>query len=214
MGASTSSIAKKIFMSLSGLFLISFLVIHLSINLLTLFSAEAFNEASHFMATNPVIQVMQYVLALGFIVHIVMGIKVTIQNRAARPIAYASNKPSANSNWSSRNMIVTGMLVLLFLVIHIKNLFWTMKFGDMNGMSDYELVTTLFTSPLFAFLYVFAFVLLGFHLDHGFQSAFQSVGANHNKYTPMIKSFGRIFSIVIAIGFSCIALKFFFFPVV
>lgn len=205
-----TSIARKVVMSLSGLFLISFLVIHLSINLLTLVSADLFNEASHFMATNIVIQIMQYVLALGFVVHIAMGIKLTIQNRKARPIKYVMDKPSTNSSWSSRNMIATGILIFLFLIIHLKDLFWVMKFGDMGAQTDYELVVGLFANPVYTFLYVFAFVLLGFHLDHGFQSAFQSAGINHNKYTPMIQSFGRIFSIVIAVGFSSISLYFFF----
>lgn len=179
-----SSIARKIVMAVTGLFLISFIALHLAVNLLTLVSADAFNEASHFMGTNPFIQIMQYVLALGFILHIAMGIQLTMKNRQARPVAYAMNKPAENSSWSSRNMIVTGLLILLFLVLHIKDYFWEIKFGDMSMQSDFELVTTLFQNPLYTFIYLFSFILLGFHLDHGFQSAFQSVGANHYKYTP------------------------------
>lgn len=204
-----SSIARKIVMAVTGLFLISFIALHLAVNLLTLVSADAFNEASHFMGTNPFIQIMQYVLALGFILHIAMGIQLTMKNRQARPVAYAMNKPAENSSWSSRNMIVTGLLILLFLVLHIKDYFWEIKFGDMSMQSDYELVTTLFQNPLYTFIYLFSFILLGFHLDHGFQSAFQSVGANHYKYTPLIKLLGRIFSVIVAIGFSAISLYFY-----
>lgn len=196
-------------MAVTGLFLISFIALHLAVNLLTLVSADAFNEASHFMGTNPFIQIMQYVLALGFILHIAMGIQLTMKNRQARPVAYAMNKPAENSSWSSRNMIVTGLLILLFLVLHIKDYFWEIKFGDMSMQSDFELVTTLFQNPLYTFIYLFSFILLGFHLDHGFQSAFQSVGANHYKYTPLIKLLGRIFSVIVAIGFSAISLYFY-----
>ncbi|MBI1307967.1 MAG: succinate dehydrogenase [Bacteroidetes bacterium] len=210
MALINSSILRKIVMALSGLFLISFLALHLTINLFTLISADLFNEASHFMATNWIIQLMQYVLAIGFVLHIAMGIQLTLQNKKARPSAYAMNKAAANSGWSSRNMIVTGLLVLFFLIVHLKNYFWVLKFGDMPYSSDYELVVKLFENPLYTLLYVFAFVLLGFHLDHGFQSAFQSVGINHSKYTPAIKWLGRAFAVVVTLGFSLISLFFYF----
>jgi len=197
-------------MSVTGLFLISFLIVHLAVNLLTLVSAELFNEASHFMATNIVIQTMQYVLALGFIVHIAQGINLQIKNKQARPVSYAMNKPAENSSLSSRSMIVTGILILLFLILHLKDYFWELKFGDMNGHpTDYDLVVALFNNPLYTALYVFSFILLGLHLNHGFQSAFQSVGFNHNKYTPAIKKISTVFCILIAAGFSLIAIYFF-----
>ena len=210
MGFLNSSIGRKVVMSLTGLFLISFLVVHLAVNLLTLVSAEAFNSAAHFMATNPLIQVMQYVLALGFIFHIIQGINLTLKNKQARPVGYAVNKPSANSSISSRSMIITGLLVLLFLILHLKDYFWEIKFDDMNGhATDYDLVVSLFKNPMYVLLYVFSFILLGVHLNHGFQSAFQSVGFNHNKYTPVIKTISTVFCIVIAAGFSLIAIYFF-----
>jgi succinate dehydrogenase cytochrome b subunit len=204
-----SSILRKIVMSVSGLFLISFLVVHLSINLLILVDKDLFNAASHFMGTNFIIQIMQYVLALGFLLHIILGIVLNIQNKKARPISYAKNKPDEAASWSSRNMIVTGVLILLFVILHLKDYLWEIKFGDMSQRTDYDLVVALFENPLYTFLYVFSFVLLGIHLDHGFQSSFQSIGANHSKYTPMIKKFGRYFSIVMALGFSSISLYFF-----
>ena len=206
-----TSLARKFLMALTGLFLITFLIVHLGVNLLTLCSdPELFNTASHFMATNVLIQVMQYVLALGFILHIGMGIRLTIQNNQARPVKYASNKPGENSSLSSRSMIYTGMLVFIFLGIHLYNYFYKMKFTDMV-VDDYTLVTELFNNPLYTLIYVVAFVLLGIHLNHGFQSAFQSMGANHRKYTPWIKKFGVLYSFVMGIGFSVIAIYHFIF---
>lgn len=202
---SFSSLTRKFWMSLTGLFLITFLIIHLAINLLTLCSdPELFNTASHFMATNPVIQVMQYVLALGFIMHIGTGIRLTYLNNQARPVKYANNRPSLNSSVSSRSMIYTGMLVLVFLCIHIYNYFYKLKFIGVDD--DYLLVTELFGHWQYTLIYVVSFVLLGIHLNHGFQSAFQSAGANHRKYTPLIKKIGSIYSVVMAAGFSLIAI--------
>lgn len=207
-GLISSSLARKFVMSLSGLFLITFLLVHLSINLTLFAGAETFNAASHFMATNPLIQVMQYFLAAGFIIHIIMGIKLELKNRAARPIKYAKNNPAANSSWSSRNMIVSGILILLFLVLHIKDFFIEIKFGEVS--SDYELVTQLFQNPVYVVVYVAAFILLGLHLSHGFQSSFTSIGARSPKYYTSVKNVGMAFSYLIALGFSVIAIYFYF----
>lgn len=203
-----SSIFRKFIMALTGLFLISFLLIHLIINLFTLApSKDLFNEAAHFMATNPVIYVMQYVLALGFIIHIVMGIKLTIQNKIARSKNYAYNQMSKNTDFSSRSMIISGVLIILFLVLHLRDYFYQMKFvGLPEGTTDYDLVVTLFSNPIYTGVYVFAFIVLGIHLNHGFKSAFQSMGANHNKYNPLIKAISTGYSIVISLGFSTIAI--------
>lgn len=207
-GIIKSSIARKFVMALTGLFLIVFLVTHLSANLLSLApDPELFNEASHFMATNPFIQVMQYVLAAGFLIHIIMGIRLTQQNSGARSVKYVRNNAAANSSFASRSMIITGVLVLLFLVLHLKDYFWVLKFGDMAPYnSDYELVVGLFSSPIYTAIYVVAFVLLGIHLSHGFQSAFQSLGARHPKYTPFVKGFGTWYSILVPAGFALVAI--------
>jgi len=207
-GLTSSSLGRKITMSLSGFFLITFLLVHLGVNLTLFVGAETFNAASHFMATNPVIKVMQYVLATGFIFHIVMGIKLELKNRASRPVKYAKNNAAANSDWASRNMIITGILVLLFLLLHLKDFFIQMKFSEVHD--DYKLVTELFKNPLYVFIYVIAFVLLGIHLSHGFQSAFTSVGARSPKYLKGVKNVGMAFSYLMAIGFSVIAIFFYF----
>ncbi len=203
-----SSIVRKFIMALSGLFLIIFLVTHLVINSLTLASSkDLFNEAAHFMATNPIIYAMQYVLALGFIIHIGMGVKLTIQNKRARSQEYVYNKMSKNTDLSSRSMIVSGGLVIVFLALHLRDYFYQMKFvGLPEGTTDYDLVVNLFTNPYYTAVYVIAFIVLGVHLNHGFKSAFQSMGANHKKYNPLIKIVSTAYSIVIALGFSTIAI--------
>jgi succinate dehydrogenase / fumarate reductase cytochrome b subunit len=202
---SLTSLARKFLMALTGLFLITFLIVHLVVNLLTLCSdPELFNAASHFMANNLLIQIMQYVLALGFIMHIGMGIILTIQNYIARPVKYEYNRPGENSSLSSRSMIYTGGLVLAFLLIHLYNYFYKMKFVGVSD--DYTLVVNSFKDPIFTLVYVVAFILLGIHLNHGFQSSFQSMGAIHRVYTPWIKKFGIIYSVVMAAGFSLIAI--------
>ena len=203
-----SSIVRKFIMALSGLFLIIFLITHLLINSLTLASSkDLFNEAAHFMATNPIIYAMQYVLALGFIIHIGMGIKLTIQNKRARSQEYVYNKMSKNTDLSSRSMIVSGGLVIVFLALHLRDYFYQMKFvGLPEGTTDYDLVVNLFTNPYYTAVYVIAFIVLGVHLNHGFKSAFQSMGANHKKYNPLIKIVSKAYSIVIALGFSTIAI--------
>ena len=203
-----SSIVRKFIMALSGLFLIIFLITHLVINSLTLASSkDLFNEAAHFMATNPIIYAMQYVLALGFIIHIGMGIKLTIQNKRARSQEYVYNKMSKNTDLSSRSMIVSGGLVIVFLALHLRDYFYQMKFvGLPEGTTDYDLVVNLFTNPYYTAVYVIAFIVLGIHLNHGFKSAFQSMGANHKKYNPLIKTVSTAYSLVIALGFSTIAI--------
>lgn len=210
--STSSSIGRKLVMALSGLFLVSFLLLHLAVNLLSLFSADAYNVASEFMGTNWVVQfILQPVLILGVIIHFVMGIKLEMQNRAARDIKYAMYKGSANSSWMSRNMIISGLVVLAFLGLHFYD-FWVpeMKFKYVDGLSDAERyfpeLVEKFHSPVRVGIYVISFVLLSLHLLHGFQSSFQSVGVNSKKYTPFIKKCGDMFAIIIPLGFVIIAL--------
>ncbi|HNP32664.1 MAG TPA: succinate dehydrogenase cytochrome b subunit [Flavobacterium sp.] len=207
-----SSIAKKVAMALSGLFLISFLALHFSINLTSVFSERVFNECSDFMGYNPLIQyVMQPILAFGVVFHFVMGFVLEIQNRAARPIAYAKNNGSANSSWASRNMIISGLVVLAFLGLHFYD-FW---FPEMNykyvqalpqdSTRYYAELVHKFENPVRTGLYCFAFVLLFFHLWHGFNSSMQSVGFN-NKFSRALHKLGYAFAIIVPFGFIFIAL--------
>lgn len=213
----SASIARKVFMAATGLFLVIFLLQHLIINLLSVVSPDAFNEASHFMGTNPFVQYLaQPILAFGVVAHLAMGIKLELQNRAARPINYTYNKPSANSTWMSRNMIITGIMVMLFLGLHFYD-FWLPELdvkyiqGDMSGLNAagewryFEELQHKFVDPIRVGLYVLSFVFLALHLLHGFQSAFQSVGFNHSRYTPMIKKVANAYGVLVPLGFVIIA---------
>ncbi len=218
-----TSIARKVAMALSALFLIVFLVIHLAVNLTSVFSPDLFNELSHFMGTNPLIQgLMQPILMLGVIFHFVMGFVLEIQNRKARGVnAYARYNGAANSTWMSRNMIYSGAAILLFLVLHLKD-FWahemTVKYinGDMSGLGAdgnfryyAELVHTL-SNPITVVIYVLGFVFLYLHLIHGFQSSFQSIGLKDDKRKKFISKCGNIYSVVICGGFIFVALFHYF----
>lgn len=218
MGKGTTSVTRKVLMALSGLFLLVFLLQHCTINFLSVISPEMFDNVSHFMGTNPLVQfALQPVLAFGVFFHLAMGINLELKNSAARPVKYAVNKPGENSSWVSRNMIITGIMILLFLALHFAD-FWfpelKTKFidGDMSGLNAhggmryYEELHHEFQNPVRVVLYVLAFIFLSLHLLHGFQSAFQSVGFQHNKYTPVIKMLGKIYAVVIPLGFIIIAL--------
>ena len=211
-GFLSSSIARKVAMALSALFLIIFLIIHLSVNITSLFSEKLFNELSHFMGTNPLIQfAMQPVLIFGVVFHFVMGFILEIKNRKARNVNYVKYNGAANSSWMSRNMAVSGGVILAFLILHFID-FW---FPEMNHKYIEFLpedpnryfgeLQHKFVSPLRVGAYVIAFVLLALHLLHGFQSAFQSMGFN-NKYSSAVKSFGKFYSFAIPLGFIIIAL--------
>jgi len=213
MAGTTSSIGRKYAMALSAMFLLIFLVMHLSVNLLSVFGETAYNNASQFMGYNPLIQfLMQPVLMFAVIFHFVMGFVLEIRNNRARPVKYAMNKGAANSTWMSRNMIITGAVILAFLALHMYD-FWyhEMNYKYIEGLPVEENrfwgdLHSKFESLWRVVLYVIAFVLLGLHLAHGFQSSFQSIGARHPKYTPFIKAFGNWYSVLIPAGFIIIAI--------
>tara|TARA_B110000114_G_scaffold95076_1_gene100291 strand:- start:3 stop:662 length:660 start_codon:yes stop_codon:yes gene_type:complete len=211
-GLIKSSLARKYAMALSGLFLVVFLLQHFIINLTSVFSEDVFNEISHFMGNNPLVQfVLQPVLIFGVIFHFLMGFVLELKNRSARAQNYAQNKGSANSSWMSRNMIWSGAVILSFLVLHFID-FW---FPEMNYKyieslpSDpsryFEEMVHKFVNPIRVVAYVVSFGFLMLHLLHGFSSSFQSVGLN-NKYTQGFKTFTIAFSIVIPVGFIFIAI--------
>lgn len=219
-GILNSSIGRKFAMALSALFLMIFLLQHFAINLLSVFSADTFNQVSHYMGTFWVIQyVMQPILIFGVIFHFIMGFVLEIKNKKARKVSYARNNGNANSTWMSRNMIWSGLAILAFIVLHFID-FWFPEIntkyivGDMSGMHNgefryfHELVEK-FHNPVRVAAYCIAFVFLALHLLHGFNSAFQSLGAN-NKYTKGLKGFGKAYAILIPLGFIFIALFHYF----
>lgn len=214
-GFLSSSIARKVAMALSALFLIIFLLIHLTVNITSLFSENVFNELSHFMGTNFLIQfAMQPVLIFGVVFHFVMGFVLEIKNRGARSVKYVKYNGAANASWMSRNMAISGGVILAFIVLHFID-FW---FPEMNHKYIEFLpedptryfveLQHKFTNPLRVGAYVIAFVLLALHLWHGFQSAFQSLGIN--RYEKCVKALGKIYAIAIPSGFIIIALFHYF----
>jgi len=199
MAGITSSIGRKYAMALSAMFLLIFLVMHMSTNMISVFSEDSFNAASHFMGYNPAIQ-------------FVMGFILEARNNSARPVKYAMNNGSANSTWMSRNMLISGAVILAFLALHFYD-FWypeiSYKYIQANNPDElryWEELHHKFHDIWRVVLYVIAFVLLGLHLAHGFQSSFQSIGARHPKYTPFIKAFGNWYSVIIPLGFIIIAI--------
>ena len=218
MGLLKSSIGRKFAMALSAFFLMFFLLQHFAINITSIFpdNGTTFNKLSHFMGTNGLVQyVMQPILIFGVVFHFVMGFILELKNNSARKVSYAKNNGAANSTWMSRNMIWSGLAILAFVVLHFID-FWfpeiNTKFiqGDWSGMHNGELryfyeLQHKFVSPLRVGAYVVAFVFLAMHLLHGFNSAFQSVGAN-NKYTKGLKTFSKVYAIGIPVGFIIIAL--------
>lgn len=211
-GFINASIARKVVMALSGLFLVFFLGQHFVINIASVIAPDTFNAWSHFMGYNPLVQyVLQPILIVGVIIHFVMGIALELKNNKARSVKYTSYNGGANAPWISRNMILTGAVVLAFLGLHFYD-FWiheiNYKYLALQAEDPtryYAETVEKFESLLRTLLYVVSFVLLSLHLLHGFASAFQTMGLN-NKYTPAIKTFTKIYAIAIPLGFAFIAI--------
>jgi len=208
-----SSIGKKLMMALAGIFLCSFLVVHLSINLLILINdgGDAYRKGVEFMTTNILIKIIEVFLFGGFILHIIYGIYVQVQNWLARPVKYVKKNHSQTS-FFSKYMIHTGAIIIVFLIIHFMN-FYFVKLGWVDipegaeGRHDfYNMVINLFKNPFYSWLYIIFMLFLSFHLNHAFQSAFQTLGLNHKKYTPIINFIGIAYSIIIPLGFIIIPL--------
>ncbi len=210
-----SSLGKKLLMSITGLFLISFLVVHCFLNSFIFFNdgGVMFNEGAEFMAHNPVIRTMEIVLFIGIILHIVQALILTLQNQKARPIKYAVQNGAANSKWYSRSMGLLGTLILMFLIIHLKHFWYVSRLTDEITSGEetlYGEMIEVFENPMIVLLYVLAMFSLGYHLLHGFQSAFQSLGLNHKKYSPLIAAIGFWFSIIVPFIFAMMPISIYF----
>ena len=218
----TSSIGKKITMGLTGFFLISFLIVHCSINAMIFFNdgGQTFNHWGHFMGSNLLIRTAEIGLFVFLLIHIIQGLLLWKQNKSARPVKYIVTKPNENSKWYSRSMGLLGTLILIFLVLHLYH-FWTpSRFGGIGNirsleetvLSDYnnqpvhdlykEMLMVFQNNLLVVIIYVLGVISLCWHLLHGFQSAFQTFGWNHKKYTPLIKLLGVGYSIIICLLFA------------
>ena len=206
-----SSIGKKIVMAFTGILLVIYLVIHLAGNL-TLYGGEkAFNSyAGVLEIIKPLIRIIEVLLALIFIFHIINGIRVWWGNKKAKPIDYAINAKSKNSTIFSRTMIHTGVIILIFLVLHLVTIWYPYNAGG-GEVNLYKIVSGRFADPIYAWFYIAAMILLGFHLNHGFQSAFQTLGWNHKKYFSLIQTIGTIYATLTAIGFASLPIYFLYF---
>lgn len=211
----TSSIGKKILMALTGLFLISFLVVHCAINAMIFYNdgGVTFTHWAHFMGTNPVIRTLEIVLIAGFLIHIIQGLLLWRKNRAARPVQYAYSKSKDNSTWYSRSMTLLGTLILLFLVVHTSS-FWipnrTNQFLEGEELPLYQMMLEKFQHPVLVIIYLFGCISLFWHLLHGFESAFQSLGLNHTKYNKAIVFVSTAFSVIVPIIFAMMPLSIYF----
>lgn len=209
----SSTIGRKLLVASSGLFLIIFLIGHVSGNFL-LFKDDggrAFNEYTEFMTTNQLIQIVRWITYASILLHIAVTIFQTIHNKKARPVGYKEAHPSANSPWTSRNMGILGTLIAVFLVIHLGNFWYKMKFGDIPFVTYesrgtvrdlYSVVLYSFSNIWYTLLYVVMMIFMGLHLAHGFRSSFQTLGWRHKKYTPIIEKISIAFAIIVPLLFA------------
>lgn len=218
----TSSIGRKLVMSLTGLFLCFYLIIHVAGNMQLFLddNGEAFNTYAHFMTNNPLITVVAWGTKLAILLHAIVGILLYFKNKAARNVGYKVNNTKA-STWASRNMALLGSITFAFIVIHLQNFWWqihnpnalppTMTTADGHEIPDlYQIVGSAFEQEWLVGLYVISMVVLAYHLIHGFNSAFQSLGLNHKKYASLLKfiSIG-IFGILIPLLFAAMPIFFY-----
>jgi succinate dehydrogenase / fumarate reductase cytochrome b subunit len=215
----TSSIGKKFLVSLAGVFLILFLLVHLGINLTVILFDDpmVYNRAANFMASNIVIKVFEIILLGGILLHVIYALIIQVQNWIARPRRY-SRANYSNTSFFSKFMIHTAAIILVFLVIHFTDFFFRFKFGKssevvVEGVIYHDFATEVidkFKMLPFVIFYIAAFMFLGFHLIHGFQSAFRTLGLDNRKYTPAVHVLGIIYSIIVVAGFSVIPLVIYF----
>jgi len=211
----TSSLGKKVLMSLTGLFLITFLIIHCTINAMIFYNdgGATFTHWGHFMGTNPIVRTLEIGLVIGFLLHIIDGLLLWKQNRAARPVKYSHVQHPEKSKWYSRSMGLLGTLILIFLIIHTSH-FWipnrTNQFIEGEELPLYQMMLEIFQVPWVVIFYILGCFSLFWHLLHGFKSAFQSLGLNHVKYNGAIEFVGVAFSIVVPIIFALMPIAMYF----
>ena len=221
----TSSVGKKLVMGFTGIFLILFLIVHVGLNACIWAgdNGEMFNKAAHFMGSNAVPRILEVGLFAGFFLHIIQGYMLTVQNRAKRPVGYAVDYGNRGSKWYSRSMGILGSLILLFLIMHVYH-FWTpSRLGgigniqalasvDYGGKEYHNLfleMKMVFENPVIVVLYVVACISLAYHLAHGFQSAFRTIGVHNKRYNLMLTSLGYGFSIIVPLAFAMMPVSFY-----
>lgn len=222
----TSSVGKKLVMGFTGIFLVLFLIVHVGLNA-TIWAGdggEMFNKAAHFMGGTIITRIMEIGLFVGFFLHILQGYLLTAQNRSKRSVGYAIDYGNKGSKWYSRSMAILGTLLLLFLIMHIYH-FWTpSRLGGFFSIHELAIVNygpteyhnlfgemdLVFANPLIVVLYVLACGSLGYHLAHGFQSAFKTIGVHNKRYQIMLQGLGYGFSLIVPIAFAMMPISFYF----
>jgi succinate dehydrogenase / fumarate reductase cytochrome b subunit len=224
----TSAVGRKIVMALTGIFLILFLVVHVGLNACIFAdlsflnpedNGEMFNKAAHFMGSTIVTRILEAVLFIGFIIHIIQGWVVEAKNRARRGQGYEVNLGSRGSTWMSRSMAILGTLIFMFLVLHISKFWWSSRvthdlqpaeYG--NGVEVHDLYLRMyevFQSPVIVIIYILSVLFLGFHLWHGFHSAFRSMGVHNKKYLSLLKGLGYGFTVIVCLLFALMPISMF-----
>jgi len=213
----TSPVGKKFIMSITGIFLMLFLIVHLTVNSLLMVGSDAFNSAAHFMVTNPVVRILEPILALGFIIHIIYSAWITLKNQRYRPVHYKKLNRWGTGIWPSRNMFILGGLILIFLVIHLSNFYWKARFGHVDTVmvegtqmqNLYGLVSGLFIQWWwYDVIYILGALFLGLHLSHGFWAAFQSLGWDNDLWRVRLKRIAYVFAVIMGLGFTSIPVYF------
>ena len=206
----TTSIGKKVVMAVTGLLLVLFLIIHLAGNYTIWGGESTFTAYVHGLESfGWFTHVIEIIFALFFLVHVYNGLELAIKNSEKRPEQYKVYKSNELIDFSARYTWQTGVLILLFLIIHLSTFWYEYKFAS-QGRELYEIVVTWFQNPLYSLFYVLLMITLGIHIHHGFQSAFQTLGWTHPKYTPWVKKTGTAIAWIFSLGFSLIPIYFYF----
>jgi len=218
-----TSIGKKLLVGATGLFLCSFIIVHLAGNLQLLYNDEgkAFNAYAGFMGHNSLIQTIAWGLKIVILVHAIIALQLTFRNRAARPVKYTVHAGNQTSSWFSRQMAIMGSILLIFLIIHLADFWWKFHYGDVptrsyEGLDEplkdlYTIVNVAFKELWLVIVYVIGMIGLSFHLIHGFKSAFQTFGLNHVKYNGLINFVGVwVFGIAIPVLYAIIPVVIYF----
>jgi succinate dehydrogenase / fumarate reductase cytochrome b subunit len=205
-----SSVGTKLLIGVTGLFLVVYLIIHIVGNAVFLFGPNAFNAYADLLGGNPLIPVIEIVLLAAFLVHIYKTVRMFLKNQDARPVGYAKQRragPPSRKTLASTTMIVTGLWLLIFLVVHVRTFRFSEHPETPAGIIDlYHVETEALASPLAFAFYAISMLIVGSHLWHGVSSGFQSLGFDHPRWTPRLVAFGKVFAVVIAVGFIGIAL--------
>jgi len=196
-----ASVGKKLMMAITGLGFCCFLTIHLAGNLTIYGGKDFFNSyVDHLHSLGPLITLAELGLLIFATVHILTGTLLFYQNFKARPIRYSVNKRAGGRTLGSATMPYTGFIMLLFVVLHLINF----HFVDKTHTTTFQLLSNAFASPVYISIYTVAMIIVAIHVSHGLWSAFQTLGANHPKYTPFLRGLSIVFSVVIGIGFGFI----------